>query len=137
MENTYSKNSSVIPRNSLFIGHASNPPYPYYNTIKSIKFGLKIILIHLTSIINLIIPFHSVFITIQQSERNLFLKGTTFVYVLSSDWLNYWFDTLKVAKIFCKASCRRALQKICTCSLTHDVSSLEDDNVFVFCVAFS
>jgi hypothetical protein len=25
----YSKNSSVIPRNSLFIGHASNPPYPY------------------------------------------------------------------------------------------------------------
>jgi hypothetical protein len=29
MENTYSKNSSVIPRNSLFIGHASNPPYPY------------------------------------------------------------------------------------------------------------
>jgi hypothetical protein len=27
-----------------------------------------------------------------------------------------------------------ALQKIYTCSLTHDVSSLEDDNVFVFCV---
>jgi hypothetical protein len=27
-------------------------------------------------------------------ERNFFsLKGTTFVYVLSSDWLNYWFDT--------------------------------------------
>jgi hypothetical protein len=21
------------------------------------------------------------------------LKGNTFVYVLSSDWLNYWFDT--------------------------------------------
>jgi hypothetical protein len=40
------------PRNSLFIGHASNPPYPYQNTTKSIKFGLKIILIHLTSIIN-------------------------------------------------------------------------------------
>ena len=40
-------------------------------------------------------------------------------------------------EIFCKASRRRALQKICTCSLTHDVSSLEDDNVFVFCVAFS
>jgi hypothetical protein len=37
---------------------------------------------------------------------------------------------------FYKASRRRALQKICTCSLTHDVSSLEDDNVFVFCVAF-
>jgi hypothetical protein len=37
MENTYSKNSSVIPRNSLFIGHASNPPYSYYNTTKSIK----------------------------------------------------------------------------------------------------
>jgi DNA-binding HxlR family transcriptional regulator len=29
-----------------------------------------------------------------------------------------------------KASRRRALQKISTCSLTHDVSSLEDDNVF-------
>ena len=40
-------------------------------------------------------------------------------------------------EIFCKASRRRALQKISTCSLTHDVSSLEDDNVFVFCVAFS
>ena len=39
-------------------------------------------------------------------------------------------------EIFCKASRRRALQKICTCSLTHDVSSLEDDNVFVFCLAF-
>ena len=23
-----------------------------------------------------------------------FFKRTTFVYVLSSDWLNYWFDTL-------------------------------------------
>jgi hypothetical protein len=34
-------------------------------------------IIHLTSIINLIIPFHSVFVTIQQSERNFFLKGTT------------------------------------------------------------
>jgi hypothetical protein len=34
-------------------------------------------------------------------------------------------------EIFCKASRRRALQKICTCSLTHDVSSLEDDNVFL------
>ena len=39
-------------------------------------------------------------------------------------------------EIFCKASRRRALQKICICSLTHDVSSLEDDNVFVFCVVF-
>ena len=61
--------------------------------LNPIKFGLKIILIHLTSIINLIIPFHSVFVTIQQSERIFFLKGTTFVYVLSSDWLNYLFDT--------------------------------------------
>jgi hypothetical protein len=34
------------PRNSLFIGHASNPPYPYQNTTKSIKFGLKIILMY-------------------------------------------------------------------------------------------
>jgi hypothetical protein len=39
-------------------------------------------------------------------------------------------------EMFCKASRRRALQKISTSSLTHDVSSLEDDNVFVFCVAF-
>jgi hypothetical protein len=39
-------------------------------------------------------------------------------------------------EIFWKASRNRALQKICTCSLTRDVSSLEDDNVFVFCVAF-
>ena len=38
-------------------------------------------------------------------------------------------------EIFCKASRNRALQKISTCSLTHNVSSLEDDNVFVFCVA--
>ena len=38
-------------------------------------------------------------------------------------------------EIFCKTSCSRALQKICTCSLTHDVSSLKDDNVFVFCLA--
>jgi hypothetical protein len=29
-----------------------------------------------------------------------------------------------------------AIGWLCTCSLTHDVSSLEDDNVFVFCVAF-
>jgi hypothetical protein len=26
MENTYSKNSSTIPGNAIFIGHASNPP---------------------------------------------------------------------------------------------------------------
>jgi hypothetical protein len=39
-------------------------------------------------------------------------------------------------EIFCKASRSRTLQKISTCSLTHDVSSLEDDTVLVFCVAF-
>jgi hypothetical protein len=32
-------------------------------------------------------------------------------------------------QIFCKARLRLALQKISTCSLTHDVSSLEDDNI--------
>jgi hypothetical protein len=32
-------------------------------------------------------------------------------------------------EIFCKARLRLALQKISTCSLTHDVSSLEDDNI--------
>ena len=52
----------------------------------------------------------------------------------SSEELTSWVK-LQI-QIFCKASRRRALQKICTCSLTHDVSSLEDDNVFVFCVAF-
>ena len=31
---------------------------------------------------------------------------------------------------------RLALQKISTCSLAHDISTLEDDSVFVFCVAF-
>ena len=32
-------------------------------------------------------------------------------------------------EIFCKATLRLALQQISTCSLTHDVSSLEDDNI--------
>ena len=40
------------PRNLVFIGHASIPPYRHYNTTKSIKFWLKIIPIYLPSIIN-------------------------------------------------------------------------------------
>ena len=94
MENTYSKNSSVIPQKFPIYRSCIKSSISILNTTKSIKLGLNVILIHLTSIINLIIPFYSVFVTIQQSERNFFLKETTFVYVLSSDWLNYWFDTL-------------------------------------------
>ena len=45
----------------------------------------------------------------------------------SSKELTSWIK-LQV-EIFCKASRRHALQKISTCSL-------EDDNVFVFCVVF-
>jgi hypothetical protein len=57
------------------------------NTTKSIKVELKIIPIYLTSIINLnfSIPFRTFHNTTKWKE--LFsLKGTTFVYVLSSDW---------------------------------------------------
>ena len=61
-----------------------------------------------------------------------------FIYIYfilsSSKELTSWVK-LQV-EIFCKASRRRALQKICAYSLIHDVNSLEDDNVFVFCVAF-
>ena len=32
-------------------------------------------------------------------KGTFFLKGTTFVYVLSSDWLNYWFDTQRATKL--------------------------------------
>jgi hypothetical protein len=63
-------------------------------------------------------------------------KETTFTqFILSSSKELPSWDKLQV-DIFCKANRRRALQKNSTCSLTHDVSSLEDDNVFVFCVAF-
>ena len=46
-------------RNSVFICHASFPPWRYLDTTKFIKFGLKIIFIYLTSIIsfNYSIPF--------------------------------------------------------------------------------
>jgi hypothetical protein len=38
--------------------------------------------------------FHSIQYLSQYNKvkGTFFLKGTTFVYVLSSDWLNYWFD---------------------------------------------
>ena len=79
-ENTYSKNSLVIPQNSVFIGHSSNPAWRYYNTTKSIKFGLKIIPICLTSSIsfNHSIPF--------SSFRNTTNWKELFSYVLGSDW---------------------------------------------------
>ena len=35
-------------------------------------------------------------------------------------------------EIFCKACLQLALQQISTCSLTHDVSSIEDDNIKCF-----
>ena len=73
--------------NSIFIGHVSNPPERYWNTTKCIKCGFRIILIYLSSIINFnySIPFSICHNTTKWKE--LFsLKGTTFVYVLSSDW---------------------------------------------------
>jgi hypothetical protein len=82
----HSLNSTAV-NGDVFIKNLQGGTFAFEHsqkTIKSIKFGLKIILIHLTSIINLIIPFHSVFVTIQQSERNFFSKGTTFVYVNST-----------------------------------------------------
>ena len=61
--------------------------YRYWNTTKSIKCGLKIIPIYLTSMINFnySIPFSSFHNTTKWKE--LFsLKGTTYIYVLSSNW---------------------------------------------------
>ena len=52
-------------------------------------------------------------------------KATHFI--LSSSKELTWWVKLQV-EIFCKVSRRRALQTISTCSLTHDVSSLEDNN---------
>ena len=69
------------------------------------------------------------------SEVSFSLLGKVHFILPSSKELTSWVK-LQV-DIVCKASRKRALQKICTCSLIHDVSSLEDDNVFVFCVAFS
>ena len=63
------------------------------------------------------------------------IQSTVYFILTSSKELTSWVK-LQV-EIFWKASRRRALQKISTCSLTHDVSSLEDDKVFVLCVAFS
>jgi hypothetical protein len=45
----------------------------------------------------------------------------------------YW---MAISRTFKSTQAVSALQNISTCSLTHNVSSLEDDNVFVFCVAF-
>jgi hypothetical protein len=42
----YSKNSNVILGNSVFIGHASRPPYRIKIQLNAAKFGLKIILIY-------------------------------------------------------------------------------------------
>ena len=66
-------------------------------------------------------------------EQKWYFNGPQYFILSSSKELTSWVK-LQV-EIFCKASRRRALQKICTCSLTHDVSSLEDDNVF--CLLFS
>jgi hypothetical protein len=73
--------------------------------------------------------------TFVMRNQNITSKMVKIHFILSSSKeLTSWVK-LQV-EIFCKASRSHALQKICTCSLTHDVSSLEDDNVFVFCVAF-
>jgi hypothetical protein len=80
------KIAPLSPRNSIFIVHASNPQYRYWNTTKSIKFGLQITLIYLTSITNFnySIPFSMFHNTTKWKERFPF-KWTTFVYVLCSD----------------------------------------------------
>ena len=79
----------------------------------------------------------------QRSQRAIidFLSSFEMCVVWCAQFILSYFKELTSwvklqVEIFCKASRWRALQKICTCSLTHDVSSLEDDNVFVFCVAF-
>ena len=94
MENTYSKNSSVIPQK-----------FPFYRSC--IKSSISILKYYQINQIwdqnnpytcnfnyqfNYSIPFSICHNTTKWKE--LFsLTGTTFVYVLSSDWLNYWFDT--------------------------------------------
>ena len=84
------KNRSVIPvKFNIYRSciKSSIEVLKYICTTKSNKFGLKIILIYLTSIIdfNYSIPFSICHNTTKQ--KKLFsLKGTTFVYVLSSDW---------------------------------------------------
>jgi hypothetical protein len=52
--------------------------------------------------------------------------------------LNLWTYLMKVIPETCRARQAAGVpyKKICTWSLTHNVSSLEDDNVFVFCVEF-
>ena len=102
------------PGNSIFIGHASNPPYRYQNTAKYIKFGLKIILIYLSSIINFdySIPFSICHNTTKRKE--LFsIKGTTFV---SSDW---WISGLTPISITCLSKNNRRLVHVMTVCWRH------------------
>jgi hypothetical protein len=84
MENTYSKNSSIIPGKFNIYRSCIKSSI---EVLKSIKFGLKIIHIYLTSIINFnySIPF-SIFYNTTKRKEIVSLKRATFVYVLSSDW---------------------------------------------------
>jgi hypothetical protein len=72
----------------------------------------------------------------QYRTRTLKKRYTEEKTLSSSKELTSWVK-LQV-QIFCKARLRLALQNISTCSLTHDVSSLEDDNIkcTVFFLAF-
>jgi hypothetical protein len=65
--------AEICPENHCTVQVNSIKIFTHIPLLGDIKYGLKIILIHLTSISNLIIPFHSVFVTIQQSERNFFM----------------------------------------------------------------
>jgi hypothetical protein len=71
----YSKNSNVISRFSVFIGHASRPTQRIVIQLNAIKFGLKIILIYWHSITNFVYAITINIFKIQKSEMK---KRTTF-----------------------------------------------------------
>ena len=104
MENTYPRNSSVIP----------TPEVQYLQVMHQIlhrgikiqlnpsNLGSKYSLYILLQLSISIIPFHSIFFHNTTKRKELFsLKRTIFVYVLSSDWLNLWFDTYNNTSYTC------------------------------------
>ena len=100
MENSYSKNSSVITGKFNIYRSCIKSSI---EVLKYNKFGLKIILIYLTSIINFnyFIPF-SIFHNTTKRKELFSLKGTTFEYVLNSDW---WISGLTPFGLFVFVLC--------------------------------
>ena len=97
-------NINVILRNSVFIYHAARPPLRIKRQLNPIKFGLKIILIYWPSITNFIYPITiNIFQNTTKRKKVFFsLKGTSFIYALSSNWriivfipLNLYFIRVK------------------------------------------